>query len=375
MRVARHEQRQGVAPTRHLAVQEARGDVFLFLDGHCNPERGAIRRLVEDVEETGGEAIITPKIPALDAARWQNSAEQTGHGYRLELKGFDCGWIPLGQMQRTAVGRRKFHESPAFIGCAVAIGRTLYDALWGFDPVMRKWGVEDLDLSLKCWLSGHAILHDHKAVIGHRFRTKFENYDAPIEEFLVNQLRMARKNFTPAVWGQWVEETRQRHAKHLTEYPEGLWARVWTMFEADRASADEERAYLHARRTRDEFWYADRFGLAWPRLEVPGGTPAGPDDPNSPSGPSPSPPPLGSVKLGIPERDDGSGGCGGGRARAQRSRHRRPEPRQALGGLPERAAQRHAPPSRPSSTRSRFLRSSSRHLRRASSKSSRAATR
>ena len=155
---------------------------------------------------------------------------------------------------------------------------------------MRKWGVEDLDLSLKCWLSGHAILHDHKAVIGHRFRTKFENYDAPIEEFLVNQLRMAGKNFTPAVWGQWVEETRQRHSKHLTEYPEGLWARVWTMFEADRASADEERAY-HARRTRDEFWYAERFGLAWPRLEVPGAPPPAADDPSSPSGPSPSPPP------------------------------------------------------------------------------------
>ena len=145
-------------------------------------------------------------------------------------------------MQPVVHGRRKFFESPAFIGCALAVSRTLYESLWGFDPHMRKWGVEDLDMSLKCWLSGHAILHDPQAVVGHRFRNKFDNYDAPIEGFLVNQLRMARKNFTPAVWCQWVEATRQRHAKHVTEYPEGLWARVWTMFEAGRASATERQS-------------------------------------------------------------------------------------------------------------------------------------
>ena len=268
VRVVRHEERQGVSPTRHAAARTARGETLLFLDGHSNPEPGAIVRLVEDVEQTRGEAVITPKISALDADRWENAARQSGHGYRLELEGFDCGWLPLGQLRQVKEGPRTFYESPAAIGCAMAVGRPLYEALWGFDPDMRKWGVEDLDFSLKCWLSGHRILHDPQAVVGHRFQTTFENYDAPIDNFLVNQLRMAWKNFTPAVWAEWLDRARQRHDRLLTEHPEGLWARVWAMFLEGRGSADQERAHLHARRVRDEFWYAERFGLAWPRLAV-----------------------------------------------------------------------------------------------------------
>jgi hypothetical protein len=38
------------------------------------------------------------------------------------------------------------------------------------------------------------------------------------------------------------------------------------MFCEGRASADRERAHLLGHRVHDEFWYADRFGLNWPRL-------------------------------------------------------------------------------------------------------------
>jgi GT2 family glycosyltransferase len=266
VRVVRHDERQGVSPTRHSAARVARGETLLFFDGHCKPEPGAIRRLVEDVERTRGDAVITPKISALDTSRWENTTEQSGHGYKLELEGFDCGWMPLGHLRPVVETGRTFYESPAMIGCAVAVGRQLYEDLWGFDPGMCNWGVEDLDFSLKCWFSGHRILHDPEAVVGHRFRTAFDNYEARIDDFLVNQLRMAWKNFTPGVWEQWLDRARQRHARVLAEYPEGLWARVWAMFLAQRESADQERAHLSAWRVRDEFWFAERFGLNWPRL-------------------------------------------------------------------------------------------------------------
>jgi hypothetical protein len=226
---------------------------------------------------------------------------RVGAAYRLELERFDCGWLPLEQLQPVRECGRTFYESPAMIGCALAIGRKLYQTLWGFDPDMLKWGVEDLDFSLKCWLSGHRILHDPKAVVGHRFRTTFDNFDAPIDHFLVNQLRMAWKNFTEGVWTEWLDRTRRRHCQQLSEHPEGLWARVWKMFCEGRDSADRERAHLHGHRVHDEFWYADRFGLNWPRLApLPGESASGGfqspgkrrrarDD--TPDGPSPSPPP------------------------------------------------------------------------------------
>ena len=311
--VARHEQRQGVSPTRQLAARQAQGEAFLFLDAHCNPEPGAIARLVDDVRETGGDALITPKIPALDVARWENTAQQIGHGYRLELERFDCGWLPLEQLQRVREGAREFYESPAMIGCALAVSRKLYEKLWGFDADMRMWGVEDLDFSLKCWLAGHRILHDPEAVVGHRFRTTFDNFDAPIEHFLVNQLRMAYKNFTEGVWIEWVDRTLSRHCQQLSEHPEGLWARVWLMFNETRASADAERAHLSAQQVHDELWYADRCGLNWPRLApLPGESASGGfrsprrhrsrDD--APDGPSPSPPPPRNPKVSIKKGSD-----------------------------------------------------------------------
>jgi len=276
VRIARHRKRQGVSPARQLAARHARGETLLFFDAHCNPEPGAIARLVEDVERTGGEALITPKIPALDAARWENEAQRSGHGYRLELERFDSGWLPLEQLQPARECGRTFYESPAMIGCALAIGRTLYEKLWGFDSHMQRWGVEQLDLSLKCWLAGHRVLHDPKAVVGHRFRTTYDGFDAPIDHFIVNQLRMAWKNFTEGVWNEWLDRTRRRHCQQLSEHPEGLWARVWKMFCEGRDSADAERAHLHGHRAHDEFWYADRFGLNWPRLAaLPGESAAG----------------------------------------------------------------------------------------------------
>lgn len=201
-RVVRHEERQGASPTKALGAKHARGNVLVFLDGHCNPERGAVRRLVEDVEDLNGEAVMTPAVPALDEKRWKNAAGQVGHGYRLELERFDCGWLPLGDLRPASHKQKRFYESPALIGCALAISRELYDKLWGFDPLMRMWGVEDLDFGLKCWLMGHRILHDPEAVVGHRFRKTFDNYAVPLEQLVVNQLRMARKQFTQGVWSE-----------------------------------------------------------------------------------------------------------------------------------------------------------------------------
>lgn len=294
VRLYRHGQRQGASPTKALGVRNARGNVLVFLDGHTKPEYGAVARLVQDVEALAGTAVITPTIVALDVQRWKTDVTQAGHGYSLDLQTFDPRWQALDEMQSAGEGRTRFYVSPALIGCGFAVGRELYDKLWGFDVQMHYWGVEDLDFGLKCWLMGHRILHDPQAVIGHHFRATFDNYSVPVEHLLVNQLRMARKNFTHAVWADWLERCRQRHLGPLAEHPEGLWAHVWQLFESERASAEQERSYLHARRVRDEFWYAERFGLAWPRLQVEAGAAPSLTLPfalPSPR-PSPSPPPT-----------------------------------------------------------------------------------
>lgn len=305
-RVVRTEERQGASPAKASGAAAARGDTLIFLDSHTKPETGAIERLVSSVELLSGRAIITPRIAALCPRTWRIKPDQIGSGYYLKLDTFDCGWLPDGQMKPSHKKGRDFFESPALIGCALAVSRELYDQLGGFDPHMRMWGVEDLDFGLRCWLLGFRILHDPAAVVGHRFQSKFDNYSAPRENLVANQLRMARKNFTHSVWAGWVEQCRQRTTGELPEHPEGLWARAWQIFEADRPSVEAEQSHVQMLRTRDEFWYATRFGLAWPSLATPessttrpprlrpDSTLVSPDDVLAE--PSPSPPPI-AVKI------------------------------------------------------------------------------
>jgi glycosyltransferase involved in cell wall biosynthesis len=296
VRLYRHPHREGVSPTRLLGSRNALGNVLIFIDGHCKPEPGSLLRLVRDVEETDGQAIITPRILALDVNRWSNVATQSGHGYGFDLDTFQSRWLPLEQLTQSPLGRGNFFESPAAIGCAMAVSRATYDEVWGFDPNMKSWGLEDLDFSLKCWLMGHPVLHDPDAGIGHRFQESFKHYSVPMEHIVVNELRTAYKTCTHAVWEAWLEMARQRHSAALPERPEGLWARAWEIFKSGEDSARQERSYLHARREHDEFWYAKRFGLSWPQLTSRGAVRAlfSPFASPAPSvGPSASPPPCG----------------------------------------------------------------------------------
>lgn len=303
VRIIRHSTRLGASPTKDLGARNARGDVLIFLDAHTKPEVGAISQLIRDVEAADGMAIITPAIAALQQRLWQNDFSRLGHGYAIDLRLFEPHWLALDEMERFTLGECSLLESPALMGAAFAVGRDLYQKLWGFDGHMRSWGVEDLDFGLKCWQFGYPILHDPDVVIGHRFQDTFGTYKVPTEHVLLNKLRMARKNFTDSVWTDWLAGCRESSEGTLPGHPEGLWAHVWQLFEEHRPSVEQERSYVQAHRDRDEFRYAERFALEWPRFASTGGgggaaplTPAAVARPSTIPSPSPVPsaaPPLG----------------------------------------------------------------------------------
>lgn len=256
VRIVAHDARRGVSPTKDLGARSASGDVLVFLDGHCKPERGSIARLVRGVEEFDGRAIVTPTVAVLDAESWKNQRKVAGNGYYVELTEFKCGWADKNTLRR----RGRFYESQALIGCCVAVSRTLYAELLGFDIGMRQWGAEDIDFGLKAWFTGSLILNEPRAVVGHRFRASFDNYELTAIHPLANQLRMARKHFSDAVWDEWLAACQRRHEA----WPD-LWSQVWSTFEQGRESVERERAYLFQHRSRDEYWFADYFNLPWPR--------------------------------------------------------------------------------------------------------------
>jgi len=255
LRVVAHETRRGVSATKDLCGREARGDIVLFLDGHCKPEPGAILRLIERIEERDGRIVLMPRVPCLDEETWKNNESQCGYGYRIELDDFAAGWVGRETLEQDG----DLLISQGLIGCCVAMSKALYEELHGFDTDMRVWGVEDIDFGLRAWLAGAPIYTDPEASIGHRFRAKFDNYEVSGVHHLTNQIRMARKSFTDPVWNEWLENCRARAAEH-----EGFFDRAWKEFEARRESVESEREFCLSTRQHDEFWCAERFGMEWP---------------------------------------------------------------------------------------------------------------
>lgn len=256
VRVVSHDTRRGVASTKDLGARKASTDILVFLDAHCKPEPGAIARLVDDVVELDGRAIITPAVTGLNTDLWESQQGNVGYGYSIELTEFRCRWADPTTLRRHG----RFFESQALIGCCLAMSRALYEELLGFDTGMQQWGSEDVDLGLKAWSMGSLILNDPGTLVGHRFRASFDTYEVSAVHLLVNELRMARKHFSDSVWEVWLSACRRRHE----ERPD-LWAEVQDVFEAGRVSLERERAFLATRRTRDEYWFADYFNLPWPR--------------------------------------------------------------------------------------------------------------
>src|ERR1051326_7649090 len=84
VRLFRHETRMGVAASKDEGAQRANGDALIFLDAHCKPEVGALRKLVERLEQTNGQAVITPSIAVLDVERWRNLEAPLGDGYAFD---------------------------------------------------------------------------------------------------------------------------------------------------------------------------------------------------------------------------------------------------------------------------------------------------
>ncbi|MFO0899234.1 MAG: glycosyltransferase [Pirellulales bacterium] len=254
IRIVRSRQQQGVAATKHAGALAACGDVLVFLDAHCKPEDGCLERLVGDVETRSATSVVTPAVLRLDPAAWTNDPSHVGNGYRLKLDDLTWGWLERGALRANA----EHLESPCLIGCCLAVARTLYQELWGFDSDMTCWGVEDVEFGVKAWLLGHPILHQPEAVVGHRFHVATEVYPQAEQHIAANQLRMAYKIFSSPVWLEWLARFRGTVSPRV-------WDAAWSAFCARRGSAERERSYLMQHRVHDEFWYAERFGLSWPK--------------------------------------------------------------------------------------------------------------
>jgi GT2 family glycosyltransferase len=222
----------GASGARNLGAESAEGaEILIFCDGHIIMQKGWLHTLLETFHNPEVSAVC-PGIGPFDPHRragygqtWDNS---------LEIK-----WLerPSG-----------IQEVPLAPGACLAIRKSAFDAVHGFDRGFNSWGYEDVEISLKLWLFGYKIFVNPWVKIGHHFR-KVPPYQVNPVDFHYNRVRMAVSHFNQDRIARIIEALgdRRHTARTLTK-----------IILSD--SLEQRNKYLY-QRTYDDDWFFAKFNI------------------------------------------------------------------------------------------------------------------
>jgi N-acetylglucosaminyl-diphospho-decaprenol L-rhamnosyltransferase len=161
---------RGFAANNNQGVSISSGE-YIFI---CNPDiivlPGAIDTMVWLLEKNLGVGIVCPqllnsdltyqasvrrfhntKVLALRALSWANDASTNKDIQKYLMLDFD---------------KSKTQFIDWALGAAIVLHRNVYQELGGFDEKFFLY-VEDVDLCLRCWAAGHAVVYCPQAICIH----------------------------------------------------------------------------------------------------------------------------------------------------------------------------------------------------------------
>ncbi|MDX2149471.1 MAG: glycosyltransferase [Bryobacteraceae bacterium] len=225
----------GVARARNYGGRRASGDVLIFLDGHMQFAPGWWEPLV-DVLHRRAAGSAAPAIA--DVA----SPHDFGYGFSLPHPTLKPQWL-------SRAASRPFH-APVLPGACLAIPRTVFHAVGGFDHGLRARGGVDIETSLRLWLLGYENWIVPSSRVWHLFR-KAAPYPVPQADAVYNRLRLAFSHLR----GSRIAKVIAAHAGEPA-LPHALRLLL-------RSDAVARRRELFRARTRNDNWFFRKFGIVW----------------------------------------------------------------------------------------------------------------
>jgi len=176
----------GFAESNNRASLLAKGKYWLLLNQDGLVDETCIRSLVEAAEKDPATGIWMPKLLYEGDRRVVNA---TGIEANEDLWAWNRDCFELNE---DLIGEES--EILAASGCGLMVRADLAKAIGLFDPKFFMY-YEDLDLSLRCWFSGHSVRYLPSAVVYHNTRPPV--HPARFQEYLClrNRIRTVLKNF------------------------------------------------------------------------------------------------------------------------------------------------------------------------------------
>ncbi|CAF1326389.1 unnamed protein product [Rotaria magnacalcarata] len=173
VRILRTSKREGLIRARLLGAYDAKGQVLIFLDSHCECAEGWLEPLLDPIARNP-KASVVPLIEIINDATFEFHFTPI---QSIQVGGFDWNLIFNWHMTPAREIKRRKNitdpiRSPTMAGGLFAIDRDWFEQLGMYDPGMDIWGGENLELSFKLWQCGGELLCAPCSHVGHIFRKR-----------------------------------------------------------------------------------------------------------------------------------------------------------------------------------------------------------
>lgn len=168
VRLLRTKRREGLIRARIFGADNARGDVLVFLDSHCEVNVGWLEPLLLRVKHSH-QNVAVPVIDIINQDTFVYEPSPLVRG------GFNWGmfyrWDQIPELtEKDAVVQPI--KTPTMAGGLFAMNRQYFIELGKYDPGLDTWGGENLELSFRVWQCGGRMDIMPCSHVGHVFRNR-----------------------------------------------------------------------------------------------------------------------------------------------------------------------------------------------------------
>lgn len=200
VKTMRNEARLGLIHARMQGAKMATSDVVVVLDAHCECVRNWLPPLLSEIALDRK----TVAIPIVDGITWDTLEHRTVYNPEKRHTGiWEWGFLYKETVipQEEEAKHKEVSEpywSPTHAGGLLAIDRSWFFELGGYDDEMKIWGGEQYELSFKVWMCGGAVKWVPCSHVGHIYRgprkRSFPNPNGKSHQTDRNHLRLS------AIW-------------------------------------------------------------------------------------------------------------------------------------------------------------------------------